>query len=409
MRRLAVLASAALIAGCQAFAIAPEVERAGRREALDALVDRALLVASRNMRRATDQLDPANGYPRATRADGTWELAAPTQWTSGFFAGSLWQMYELTRNQSWLPQAKRWTDGLEANATRTNTHDLGFLIFDSFGQGLRFTGDSHYRDVIMTASRSLATRYSPVVHAIKSWDTEQSGDARSAWAYPVIIDNMMNLEMLFWAASHRGDPDWRTIAEEHALTSARSHVRADGSTAHVALFDPRTGALLGRVTWQGYSDSSVWARGQAWAIYGFTRAYEETQRAELLATARRVADWYVAHLPADAVPYWDFSDPAIPSAERDASAGAIAASGLLALSRDVDSVTAERYRDAAERTLTELLQRYLDTRGGAMAVLRHSVGAKPLHTEVDVGLVYADYYVLEAIRRYRELRSTDGE
>jgi unsaturated chondroitin disaccharide hydrolase len=366
------------------------------------------------MHRAADQLDPANGYPRASRADGTWEQVPATQWTSGFFAGSLWQMYELTRREYWRGQAERWTAGLEVNATRTDTHDLGFLIFDSFGQGLRLTGDPHYRDVIMTASRSLATRYNPEVHAIKSWDTQRLTDGREKWAYPVIIDNMMNLEMLFWAAAHRGDPQWREIAEQHALTSARAHVREDGSSAHVALFDPNTGALLRRTTWQGLSDSSAWARGQAWAIDGFTRAYEETQHPELLETARRVADWYVAHLPDDAVPYWDFRDPAIPHTERDASAAAIAASGLLQLSRDVDSVSANRYRDAAERSLVELLTWYVNAydmndRSKSMAILHHAVGAKPLHVEVDVGLVYADYYLLEAIRRYQGLRATDPD
>jgi hypothetical protein len=384
-----------------------EAQRDQRREALDELIPRAVQLASHNMRSAIAAMNPAVGYPRVTRENGAWDVVAATQWTSGFFPGSLWQMYELTRDQFWRTQAERWTSGLEVNAARTNTHDLGFLIYDSFGQGLRFTGDPHYRDVIMTASKSLATRYSPVVHAIKSWDTEQVTDGRQKWAFPVIIDNMMNLEMLFWAASHRGDPKWREIAEQHALTSARAHVREDGSTAHVASFDPNTGALLATQTWQGYSDSSVWARGQAWAIYGFTRAYEETQNPALLATAKRVADWWVEHVPENGVPFWDFRDPGIPNVERDASAAAIAASGLLELSRTVDSASADRYRTAAEESLIELLSQYADDRPGAMAILRHSVGGKPQHTEVDVGLVYADYYLLEAVRKYRELRAAD--
>ena len=312
-------------------------------------------------------------------------------------------MYALTRDSTWRVRAERWTAGLEQNKTRTNTHDLGFLIFTSFGRGYQLTGNPAYRDVIMEASRSLATRFNPAVGAIKSWDTQDGHDRRASWAYPVIIDNMMNLEMLFWAGAHGGEARWRDLAERHALTSARAHVRDDGSTAHVALFNPNGGALLGRVTWQGYADSSVWARGQAWAIYGFTQAYVETRRPELLAAARRAADWYVAHLPTDAVPYWDFRDPAIPSVERDASAAAIAAAGLLELSRVAGDSMSARYREVATVSLTSLCQGYM-AKDGSMALLQHAVGGKPQGVEIDVGLVYADYYFLEAITAYRASR-----
>jgi len=373
-------------------------------DALDVLVPRVLALASERLRRAADALDPRAGYPRASGADGRWTVLPATSWTSGFFAGSLWQMYGLTGDAYWRAAAKRWTDGLEANATRTDTHDLGFLIFDSFGLGLQLTADPHYREVTMTASRSLATRFNPTVGAIKSWDTEAVADGRAKWAFPVIIDNMMNLEMLFWAASHGGDATWRSIAERHALTSARSHVRDDGSVAHVVSFDPGTGAILARTTWQGYSDSSVWARGQAWAIYGFTRAYEETKNPALLAVAERTADWYVAHLPADGVPFWDFRDPAIPATERDASAAAIAASGLLILAADLPPERAARYRRVAGRALETLSTLYLDRSANGMALLSHSVGGKPQGSEVDVGLVYADYYLLEALGRYARYR-----
>ena len=371
---------------------------------LDSLIPSVVSFASARMRRAVDALDPRDGYPRATNADGRWNLLPATSWTSGFFAGSLWQMFDLTGDSLWAKAAKRWTEGLASNASRTDTHDLGFLVFNSFGKAIQHGDESRAREVVLTASRSLVSRFNPAVGAIKSWDTEQATDGRAKWAFPVIIDNMMNLEMLFWAAAHGGDPSWRVVAERHALTSARAHVRDDGSTFHVASFDPKSGALVARATWQGYSDSSVWARGQAWAIYGFTRAYEETKNPQLLAIAQRVADWYAAHLPDDAVPFWDFRDPAIPNCERDASTAAIAASGLLRLAEDVPPELASRYREVAERALVALATSYLDPRPAGMAVLQHAVGGKPQATEVDVGLVYADYYFLEAVGRYSRQR-----
>jgi len=375
-----------------------------RTDSLDALMQRTLDVAAVRLRTAATSLEPANGYPRITKPDGTWTLVSRTQWTSGFFPGELWQMYAISHDSSWRSQAERWTAPLEVNDTRTNTHDLGFIVFTSFGNELKLTGNTHARDVVFQASRSLSTRYSPVVRAIKSWDTERDKDKRATWKFPVIIDNLMNLDMLFWSAAHGGDPKWKEIAAQHALTSARSHVRPDGSVAHVALFDPVTGAFLGQANWQGYSDSSAWARGQAWAIDGFTRAYEATSRPELLATARKVADWYIAHAPADGVPYWDFRDPGIPNVERDASAAAIAASGLLSLSRDITGTASAQYRVFAERSLESLLSRYVAP-PPSEAILAHSVGGKPQGVEIDVGIVYADYYLLEAIRKDRALRS----
>jgi hypothetical protein len=310
-------------------------------------------------------------------------------------------MYELTRDPYWRAQADRWTVGLEPMKNVRSTHDLGFVIFDSFGHGYRLTQNARYRDVILDGSRTLVLRYNPRVGAIKSWDTETRPDHRRLWKYPVIIDNMMNLEMLFWAAANGGDPAWRVVAERHALTSARAHVRPDGSTAHVALFDPTTGAFEGRVTWQGHADTSTWARGQAWAVHGFTAAYAHTRRPELLDAARRTADWFLAHLPADAVPYWDFRHPAIPNTERDASAGAIAASGLFQLATLTRGADAARYRAGAERILESLAASYLSAGTNSRAILLHSVGHRPQNDEVDVGISYADYYFVEALLRYR--------
>jgi hypothetical protein len=379
----------------------PDVSADAARRSLDSLLDAGVAFAGAQLRKTAETRDPKNGYPRFIKPDGSWEFVGPTQWTSGFFAGSLWQMYWMTRAPEWRTLAERWTVGLEENKSRTTTHDLGFLVFDSFGLGYQLTRTPHYRDVVFDASRSLASRFNDRVGAIKSWDTENVSDRRSAWRYPVIVDNLMNLEMLFWASANGGDPAWRRIAERHALTSARSHVRADGSTNHVALFDPVEGGLTARVTWQGAADTSVWARGQAWAIHGFTRAYVATQNPELLSAARRSADWFVAHISPDGIPAWDFNDPRGLVAERDASAAAVAASGLLMLSKHVDGATVARYTTAARRILRTLTAGYLSRGTPDASILRHSVGQFPQGVEIDVGIVYADYYYLEAIRRYR--------
>lgn len=364
-----------------------------------ALLERALDRAGEQLRRTASTLNPAKGYPRSTDAAGNWTQSAASQWTSGFFAGTLWYMYQRDGRAEWRALAERWMTALEANKTRTNTHDLGFILFDSFGHGYLLTGNAQYRDVVMQASRSLATRFNPTVGAIQSWDTFGGQDARKAWKYPVIVDNLMNLEMLSWAGAHGGDTSWARIAERHALTSARAHVRADGSTAHVALFDPATGALERTVTWQGFADSSTWARGQAWAIHGLSASYGRTRRPELLSAAQRAADWFIAHMPADGVPYWDFRHPAIPNAERDASAAAIAASGLYDLARHSAAPAAARYRAAAERMLVSLATDYTAPETASGAILAHSTGGRPQGVEIDVGLVYADYFFVEALLR----------
>jgi len=363
------------------------------------LLERALDRAGAQLRRSATALDPARGYPRSTDAAGNWEQRGASQWTSGFFAGTLWYMYQRDGAAEWRALAERWMAGLEENKTRTTTHDLGFMLFDSFGHGYLLTGNAHYRDVVMEASRSLATRYSATVGAIRSWDTWGGDDARKDWKYPVIVDNLMNLDMLFWAGAHGGDTSWIRMAQRHALTSAQAHVRADGSTAHVALFDPVTGRLERSVSWQGYADNSAWSRGQAWAIHGLSAAYGRTGRPELLSAVQRAADWFIAHLPADGVPYWDFRNPAIPNTERDASAAAIAASGLYDLARYSAAPAAARYRAAADRMLVALASGYMAPETPSGAILAHSTGGRPQGVEIDVGLVYADYFFVEALLR----------
>ena len=365
---------------------------------MDPLVARALSFSRTRSRINAEKMDPANGFPRLTGSHGEWIQRPYNQWTSGFFAGVLWYMYQSDRAPYMKTLAEKWTRGLEPAKLITTTHDVGFIVFPTFGHGYLLTGDTAYRRVAVDAARSLASRYSPKVGAIQSWNTYGGPDARKRWKFPVIVDNLMNLEPLF-RASEWGDSRWKKIAERHAITSSRVHVRPDGSTAHVALFDPVTGRLERTVTWQGYSDNSAWARGQAWAINGLAMAYRYTGNRELLSAAERAADWFIAHLPPDGVPYWDLRDPAIPSVERDASAGAIAASGLLDLARHVSGVKRDIYRQAATRILRTLATEYRPEDIAVESLLSHSVGGKPQNSEVDVGLIYADYYFIEALLR----------
>jgi unsaturated chondroitin disaccharide hydrolase len=404
MVRSLARAATLIVLGTMAMGCRPAPVRSGDMQSapvtsLDTLTEQALARAADQLRRTATTLDPAAGYPRLTRADGSWEQRPANQWTSGFFAGTLWYMYQRDRTPEWRALAERWTTGLESVKRITTTHDLGFLLFDSFGHGYLLTGDPHYRDVVLEGARSLATRYNPTVGATQSWNTENQTDRRREWKFPVIVDNLMNLELLAWAGTHGGDPSLARMAESHALVSARAHVRPDGSTAHVALFDPATGALERTVTWQGVNDSSAWGRGQAWAIHGLTAAYGRTKRPELLAAARRAADWYIANMPPDGVPYWDFRHPDIPNTERDGSAGAIAASGLYDLARQTSGDAAAGYRRAADRIVTTLATRYMAPATPNGAILAHSVGGRPQNVEIDVGMSYADYYFVEALLR----------
>jgi unsaturated chondroitin disaccharide hydrolase len=399
-----VCASVAILAACSGATHATTSGAAPSRNAsLDALAARAWAHSESRLRRAAETLDPKDGYPKFTNPDGTWSQKSATTWTSGFFPGALWYMYEHTRDPFWRGQAARWTAGLEEMADVTRTHDLGFVLFTSFGNGYRLTGDAHDSAVVIHGSRTLMKRYSPVVGSIKSWDLEQATDRRKTWEFPVIVDNLMNLEMLFWAADHGGDPAWKANAERHALTSLRELQRPDGSMFHVVSFDPRTGAAKIKDTWQGYADSSAWARGQAWAIYGFGMAYDRTRNRTLLDGAVRAADYFIANLPPDKVPYWDFRLPDTTGAKRDASAGAVAASGLFELSRLTSGEQSRRYREAAESMLAALCSSYLTAGTSNAAILAHSVGQLPQGVEIDVGIAYADYYFLEALLRYARL------
>ncbi|HNW60275.1 MAG TPA: glycoside hydrolase family 88 protein [bacterium] len=341
----------------------------------------------------------ADSMPRhILRGEKEWNRVSVHDWTSGFWPGILWYAYECSGDTVLQRAAEGATSALaQLLEVPAESHDLGFMFFCSYGQAFRLTGDPACKEMVLRAADSLATLYHPRVGTILSWPGMR---ARMGWPHNTIIDNMMNLELLFWAAKHGGSPRLAEIAVRHAETSMRTLIRPDYSVYHVGVFDTTDGHFIKGVTVQGYSDSSMWARGQAWAIYGYTVAYRETGKAEFLQTARGLADRFLARLPADLIPYWDFDDPSIPAAPRDAAAAAIAASALLELGQHVTGpAAAQRYRAAAIALLSRLsTPEYL---GGetCQAFLRHATGHKPAGSEIDASLIYADYYYLEALMR----------
>jgi len=369
-------------------------------------INQAVDAAAKQVNVMLEQIPIAKGTaanlasPR-TIENGTLKMVVPRDWTSGFFPGMLWYLYELTKDPKWMAEAKLYTAKIENQKFTTTTHDLGFILYCSYGNGYRLTGDTSYRSVIIQSAKTLSKRFSPVTGVIRSWDHHAD-----QWKFPVIIDNMMNLELLFEATKLTGDSSFYKIAVSHANTTLKNHFRKDYSSYHVVDYDPATGAVKAKATAQGYADESSWARGQAWALYGYTMCYRETKDKAYLAQADSIANFifhHAANLPADKIPYWDFNDPKIPESPRDASAAAIMASGLFELSQY--SKEGKVYKKTAEQLLNTLAKKYTSKPGANFGfLLAHSTGNKPSNSEIDVPIIYADYYYLEALLRSRQLR-----
>ncbi len=344
-----------------------------------------------------DTADKAKLVSPRTYENGKFKMVVSRDWTSGFFPGVLWYLYEYNKDNKWLSAAEQFTAKIEPEKYNTGTHDLGFMIGCSFGNGYRLTGREDYEKVMIDAARSLSKRFSPATGVIRSWDHNSD-----KWQYPVIIDNMMNLELLFEATKFTGDSSFYKIAVSHANTTMKNHFRPDYSSYHVVDYDPVDGSVRGKMTHQGYSDESAWARGQGWALYGFTMCYRETKNIAYLKQAENIAGFILKNknLPSDMVPYWDFDDPRIPNVSRDASAAAVISSALYELS--TYSVNGKDYKKAADKILKSLSEKYTGkpgTKGGF--ILDHSTGHRPAKSEIDVPLIYADYYYLEALLRYK--------
>src|SRR5665647_136141 len=333
---------------------------------------------------------------RSLNSDGTLDEVPSKDWCSGFYAGSLWEASELTGDTTLQQLAREFTLPLEKEKFNGATHDMGFKMMCSFGQGYRITGDSAYRDILIQSAKTLTTRFNEKIGAIRSWDHN-----KDKWQFPVIIDNMINLELLFWASKQTGDQLYYNIAVKHAETTLANHFRADNSSFHVVDYDTITGAVIKKNSHQGFSDASAWSRGQAWGLYGYSMCYRETGIVSFLYQAEKIADFILNHpnLPADKIPYWDFDAPATPSRPRDVSAAAITASALYELARFVPQKK-EFYIQSADQILKSLNNSYSSKPGENKGfLLGHSTGSFPHNSEIDVPINYADYYYLEALLR----------
>lgn len=346
------------------------------------------------------QKTPATVMPRTYLAGNDSLVTSNTKWwCSGFYPGTLWLIYAQTKDAAIKEEAEKRLGILEKEKTYTGNHDLGFMMFCSFGTAYAITKNPAYKDVIFTAAHSLSTRYRPSIQAIQSWDSSKN------FRCPVIIDNMMNLELLEWVTQQGGDKKYHEMAVTHANTTLKNHFRPDYSSWHVLDYDLASGGVARRKTHQGYADESAWARGQAWGLYGYTVMYRFTKDPAYLDLAHKIAGFLLKHpnLPADKIPYWDFNAPDIPRAKRDVAAGAVMAAALLELAQYSKGKVKNEYVAIAAQILESLsspaYRAPLGSNGGFL--LLHSVGSLPHNSEVDVPLTYADYYFIEALARYK--------
>lgn len=366
--------------------------------------DKNLTYCSKQVERSLNELKPLDFtmMPRnMADASSIWHCRKTheSEWCSGFWPGILWYDYEFTKDPVILEMARKYTASLQfLSEIPAFDHDLGFLLFCSYGNGYRLTRDSAYKKLLLRAADTLATLFNPKVGTLLSWPREVK---RRNWPHNTIMDNMINLELLFWAAKNGGNSRLYDVAVSHADKTMQHHFRADFTSYHVAVYDTVDGHFIKGVTHQGYSDNSMWARGQAWAIYGFTMVYRETKDPKYLNFVQKVADAYLTRLPKDGIPYWDFDDPNIPNAPRDASAAAVTASALLELSTFVKKDI--RYKAAAVKMLESLSSRGYKAGNSKSAFLLHSTGNKPNGSEIDYAIVYADYYYIEALMRLKAI------
>jgi len=358
--------------------------------------------SNRNLKNATEAYQWNANNPRSIMPDGTVDFVKSRDWTSGFFPGCLWYMFEYTNDSIYLNQAIHYTSLIEEEKFNGKTHDMGFKMYCSFGNGYRLTGNPEYKQSLIQGAQTLVTRFNPKIGCIRSWDHNSD-----KWQFPVIIDNMMNLELIFWAFKETNDSAYYNIAVSHANRTLENHFRNDFSSFHVVDYDSLTGQVIQKNTHQGYSDNSSWSRGQAWALYGYTLCYRETNDPHYLAQAQNIAEFIFNHqnLPGDLIPYWDYNAPNIPKEPRDASAAAITASALVELSTFSSADQSTKYLLYANKILDVLSSKeYFNYENSANHfLLKHSTGNKPTNSEVDCPIIYADYYYLEVLGRMTNL------
>lgn len=373
-----------------------------KEEPISSVVERGLDRAEHQSLLMAKKLEPMEGkLPKSIKNDSL-ETSDYSWWCSGFYPGVLWYLYENNPTPELKKYAEEFTGRIEKAKNIKYSHDLGFMINCSYGNGYRLTQNEAYKDVMITGANSLITRYSDKTGLIRSWDFNAD-----IWQFPVIIDNMMNLEFLMRATDLTGDPKYKQIAISHADKTLKNHFRDDYSCYHVVSYDTITGEPHKKQTHQGYADESAWARGQAWALYGYTMMYRETKKPEYLNQATNVAKFLMNHpaMPSDKIPYWDFDAPNIPNEPRDASAAAVMASALIELSQLNPGEFGDQCLKYAEDQIRSLTSsEYLAAEGeNCDFILKHCTGHKPGNSEVDVPLSYADYYYVEALLRLKNL------
>ena len=360
-----------------------------------------LNLSSKKIKKTSLKLTNSSEFLRnISKGSTAWNVVGVKDWCSGFWPGVLWYAYEFSGDEVLREEAERFTAPIKEIAySSALDHDIGFQVYCSYGNGYRLTGNEEYKTVLLAAADTLATLYNANVGSILSWPVY-----KEKYGHNTIIDNMMNLELLFWAAKNGGNKELYNIAESHANVTMKHIVRPDNAVYHLAAFNPETGEFKKGHTHQGFADESMWARGQTWGIYGFAMTYRETGNKEFLNTSIRLADHFLERLPEDGIPYWDFDDPKIPNAPKDASAAGVAACGLLELAGLVDDKNLKtKYFNAAKKSLEILSSKKYFSGDKNQALLLHSTGHHPKNSEIDVPIIYADYYYMEALIRLKKM------
>ncbi len=373
----------------------------------------SIISIDKDLKNAADQYQvlmrkvPENVMPESFENDSL-KTCTSGNWVAGFYPGTLLYLYEATKQYSLYAEALKKIKLMDKEQYNRSTHDLGFMMYCSYGNLYRISPDEKYKAILLNSARSLVTRFNPTVGCIRSW-----GNQDDSKEFKVIIDNMMNLELLFWATKATGDSSFYKIAVTHANTTLKNHFRPDNSSYHVVVYNPETGKVIRKETAQGAADSSAWARGQSWALYGYTVMYRETKNKQYLEQAQRIAGFILnnKNFPGDKIPYWDYDAPGIPNAQRDASAAAIMASALIELSGYSNSDLSKKYLQTVSIILQTLSSAEYSAATGKNGgfILNHSVANMPAHAEVNVPLPNADYYYVEAMMRYRNIMKKDNK